>query len=189
MKKAILLLSVILSIIFVTGCSKNNDIVGNNDDEILQYLYKSDFMNAIGKDNITIVDTIYIDNSKVIGFLSNTGQGYLVYEKNKKGNYILTDNVAQGITQGDLGVSHFIGKYNLNNGLENSDNAYIVISNGDIVSKVEISINGRIFNKSLKTGKPSMILLKDMVPKSEYKDGVNFDCRYFDINNNELKNE
>lgn len=189
MKKAILLLSVILSIIFVTGCSENNDIVGNNDDEILQYLYKSDFMNTIGKDNITIVDTIYIDNSKVIGFLSNTGQGYLVYEKNKKGKYILTDNVAQGITQGDLGVSHFIGKYNLNNGLENSDNAYIVISNWDTVSKVEISINGRIFNKSLKTGKPSMILLKDMVPKSEYKDGVNFDCRYFDINNNELKNE
>ena len=89
MKKAILLLSVILSIIFVTGCSKNNDIVGNNDDEILQYLYKSDFMNTIGKDDITIIDTIYIDNSKVIGFLSNTGQGYLVYEKNKKGNYIL----------------------------------------------------------------------------------------------------
>ncbi|MCU9816307.1 hypothetical protein [Paraclostridium sp. AKS73] len=41
-------------------------------------------MNTIGKDNITIVDTIYIDNSKVIGFLSDTGQGYLVYEKIKK---------------------------------------------------------------------------------------------------------
>lgn len=189
MKKAILLLSVILSIIFVTGCSKNNDIIGNNDDEILQYLYKSDFMNTIGKDNITIADTIYIDNSKVVGFLSDTGQGYLVYEKNKKGNYILTDNTAQGITQSDLGVSHFICKYNLNNGLENSHNAYIVISNGDIVSKVEISINGRIFNKSMKTGKPSMIFLKNMVPKSEYKDGINFDCRYFDANNNELKNE
>ena len=189
MKKAILLLSVILSIIFVPGGSKNNDIVGNNDDEILQYLYKSDFMNTIGKDNITIVDTIYIDNSKVIGFLSDTGQGYLVYEKNKKGNYILTDNTAQGITQSDLGVSHFICKYNLNNGLENSHNAYIVISNGDTVSKVEISINGRIFNKSMKTGQPSMVLLKDMLPKSEYKDGINFDCRYFDANNNELKNE
>ncbi len=79
--------------------------------------------------------------------------------------------------------------YNLNNGLEHSDKAYIIISNGDIVSNVEISINGRVFNKSMETGKPSMILLKDMIPKSEYRDGVSFDCRYFDINNNELKNK
>lgn len=177
MKKSIILIIVILSIILVTGCSKNNDIVGNNDDEISQYLYKSDFMNAIENDNITIVDTIYIDKSKIVGFLSDTGQGYLVYEKNKKGNYMLTDSISQGITQGDLGVSHFIVKYNLNNGLEHSDNAYIVISNGSIVSKVKMSINGRIFNKSLKIGKPSMILIKDMVPKNKYKDGVNFDCK------------
>ena len=52
-----------------------------------------------------------------------------------------------------------------------------------------MSINGRIFNKSLKIGKPSMILIKDMVPKGEYKGGVNFDCKYFDVNNKELKNE
>lgn len=47
-----------------------------------------------------------------------------------------------------------------------------------------LSINGRIFNESMEIGKPSMILLKDVIPKSEYKDGVSFDCRYFDINNN-----
>lgn len=188
MKKTIILLGIILSIIFVTGCSNNSDIVGNTDDEILEYLHKSDF-NSIGKDNLTIVDTIYIDNSKIVGFLSDTGQGYFVYEKNKKGDYIMTDNMAQGITSSGLGVTNFIARYNLNNGLENSDYAYIVISNGDIVSNVEISINGHIFNESMETGKPSMILLNDVMPKSEYKDGVTFDCRYFDINNNELKND
>lgn len=72
--------------------------------------------------------------------------------------------------------------YNLNKGLEHSDYAYIV-------SNVEMSINGHIFNESMETGKPSMILLNDVMPKSEYKDGVTFDCRYFYINNNELKND
>lgn len=189
MKKAIILFGMILLIIFVTRCSNSSDVVGNTDDEILQYLHKSDFMDVIGKDNLTIVDTVYIDNSKIVGFLSDTGQGYFVYEKNEKGDYIMTNNMAQGITPGGLGATHFIVMYNLNNGLENSDNAYIVISNGDIVSNVEMSINGRVFNESMEIGKPSMILLNDMIPKSEYKDGVNFDCRYFDINNNELKNE
>lgn len=188
MKKAVILLGIILSIIFITRCSNNSDIVGNTEAEILEYLHKSDF-NSIGKDNITIVDTIYIDNSKIVGFLSDTGQGYCVYEKNKKGDYIMTDNMAQGITSSGLGVTNFIARYNLNNGLEHSDYAYIVISNGDIVSNVEMSINGHIFNKSMETGKPSMILLNDIIPKSEYKDGVTFDCRYFDINNNELKND
>lgn len=189
MKQIIILLSVILSIIFLTGCFKSNDVIGNTEDEILQYLHGSDFMNSIGKDNLTIIDIVYIDNSKIVGFLSDTGQGYAVYEKNKKGDYIMTDNKVQGITPNGLGVNHFIAMYNLNNGLEHSDKAYIVISNGDVVSNVEMSINGRVFNESIETGKTSMILLKDMIPKSEYKDGVSFDCRYFDMNNNELKNE
>lgn len=136
MKKAIILLGIILSIIFVTRCYNNSHIVGNTDDEILEYLYKSDFIKSIG-----------------------------------------------------LGVTNFIAMYNLNKGLEHSDYAYIVISNGNIVSNVEMSINGHIFNESMETGKPSMILLNDVMPKSEYKDGVTFDCRYFDINNNELKND
>ncbi|WP_297133587.1 hypothetical protein [Terrisporobacter sp.] len=83
MKKTIILLGIILSIIFVTECSNNSDRVGNTDDEILEYLHK-DFMTNIGNDNLTIVDTIYIDNSKIVGFLSDTGQGYFVYEKIKK---------------------------------------------------------------------------------------------------------
>ena len=188
MKKTIILLGIILSIMFVTECSNNSDRVGNTDDEILEYLHK-DFMSDIGNDNLTIVDTIYIDNSKIVGFLSDTGQGYFVYEKNKKGDYIMTGNMAKGITSSGLGVTNFVARYNLNNGLENSDYAYIVISNGDIVSNVEISINGHIFNESMEIGKPSMILLNDVMPKSEYKDGVSVDFRYFDINNNELKND
>ncbi|WP_289682984.1 hypothetical protein, partial [Romboutsia ilealis] len=91
MKKIIILINVIFSLIFIAGCT-NNDIVLNTDEEVLQYLNESDFMESIGKENLSIIDTIQIDDSKIVTFLSNTGQGYIVCEKNKKGNYIMTDN-------------------------------------------------------------------------------------------------
>lgn len=187
MKKIIILINVIFSLIFISGCT-NNDIVLNTDEEVLQYLNESDFMESIGKENLSIIDTIQIDDSKIVTFLSNTGQGYIVCEKNKKGNYIMTDNMAQGIESNGLGVSNFIVRYNLSDGLKFRNMAYIVISNGSNVSNVEISVNNRIFNDTLEMGKPSMVLLnlRDILSEEELEDMVDVNCRYFDIYNNEL---
>lgn len=195
MKKIIIFINVIFSLIFMAGCSNNdivlntdNDIVLNTDEEILQYLNESDFMESIGKENLSIIDTIQIDDSKIVTFLSNTGQGYIVCEKNEKGNYIMTDNMAQGIESNRLGVSDFIVRYNLNDELKFRNMAYIVISNGSNVSNVEISVNDRIFNDTLKMGQPSMVLLniRDILSEDELEDMVDVNCRYFDIDNNEL---
>ncbi|WP_303006911.1 hypothetical protein, partial [Romboutsia ilealis] len=185
MKKIIIFINVIFSLIFMAGCS-NNDIVLNTDEEILQYLNESDFMESIGKENLSIIDTIQIDDSKIVTFLSNTGQGYIVCEKNEKGNYIMTDNMAQGIESNRLGVSDFIVRYNLNDELKFRNMAYIVISNGSNVSNVEISVNDRIFNDTLKMGQPSMVLLnlRDILSEDELEDMVDVNCRYFDIYNN-----
>ena len=187
MKKIIILINVIFSLIFISGCT-NNDIVLNTDEEVLQYLNESDFMESIRKENLSIIDTIQIDDSKIVTFLSNTGQGYIVCEKNKKGNYIMTDNIAQGIESNGLGVSNFIARYNLSDGLKFKNMAYIVISNGSNVSNVEISVNNRIFNDTLEMGKPSMVLLnlRDILSEGELEDMVDVNCRYFDIYNNEL---
>ena len=187
MKKIIILINVIFSLIFIPGCT-NNDIVLNTDEEVLQYLNESDFMDSIGKENLSIIDTIQIDNSKIVTFLSNTGQGYIVCEKNEKGNYIMTDNMAQGIESNRLGVSNFIVRYNLSDGLKFRNMAYIVISNGSNVSNVEISVNNRIFNDTLEMGQPSMVLLnlRDILSEEELEDMVDVNCRYFDIDNNEL---
>lgn len=187
MKKIIMLINVIFSLIFIAGCT-NNDIVLNTDEEVLQYLKESDFMESIGKENLSIIDTIQIDDSKIVTFLSNTGQGYIVCEKNEKGNYIMTDNMAQGIESNRLGVSNFIVRYNLLDGLKFRNMAYIVISNGNDVSNIEISVNNRIFNETLEMGKPSMALLnlRDILPEEELEDMVDINCRYFDIDNNEL---
>ena len=187
MKKIIILINVIFSLIFIAGCT-NNDIVLNTDEEVLQYLNESDFMESIGKENLSIIDTIQIDDSKIVTFLSNTGQGYIVCEKNEKGNYIMTDNMAQGIESNRLGVSDFIVRYNLLDGLKFRNMAYIVISNGSNVSNVEISVNNRIFNDTLEIGQPSMVLLnlREILPEEELEDMVDINCRYFDIDNNEL---
>lgn len=187
MKKIIMLINVIFSLIFIAGCT-NNDIVLNTDEEVLQYLKESDFMESIGKENLSIIDTIQIDDSKIVTFLSNTGQGYIVCEKNEKGNYIMTDNMAQGIESNRLGVSNFIVRYNLLDGLKFRNMAYIVISNGNDVSNIEISVNNRIFNDTLEMGKPSMALLnlRDILPEEELEDMADINCRYFDIDNNEL---
>ena len=187
MKKIIILINVIFSLIFIAGCT-NNDIVLNTDEEVLQYLNESDFMESIGKENLSIIDTIQIDDSKIVTFLSNTGQGYIVCEKNEKGNYIMTDNMAQGIESNRLGVSNFIVRYNLSDGLKFRNMAYIVISNGSNVSNVEISVNNRIFNDTLEMGQPSMVLLnlRDILSEEELEDMIDVNCRYFDIDNNEL---
>ena len=187
MKKIIILINVILSLIFITGCT-NNDIVLNTDEEVLQYINGSGFMDTIGKENLSIIDTIQIDDSKIVTFLSNTGQGYIVCEKNEKGNYIMTDNMGQGIESNRLGISNFIVRYNLSDGLKFRNLAYIVISNGSNVSNVEISVNNRIFNDTLEMGQPSMVLLnlRDVLSKDELEGMVKVDCRYFDIYNKEL---
>ena len=187
MKKIIILINIVLSLIFITGC-KNNDIVLNNNDDILKYINESNFMNNIGKENLSIIDTIQIDKSKIVTFLSNTGQGYIVCEKNEKGNYIMTDNMAQGTVSNELGVTDFIVIYNLNNGFDKRNIAYIVISDGSKVSNVKMSVNDRIFNKNLEIGRPSVVLLNlsDVLSKDELEGMVKVDCRYFDIYNKEL---
>lgn len=101
----------------------------------------------------------------------------------------MTNNMAQMTDADGLGVSNYTFRYNINNGSDNGNMAYLVISNGSHVSNVEISINGHIFNESLEIGKPSMVLLKDVLSEDESQKSINFDCRYFDENNKELKVE
>lgn len=68
MKKIIILISAILTITYIIGYT-NKDIVFNNDEEILEYLNENDSMNEMGKENLSIIDTIHIDDSKIVIWL------------------------------------------------------------------------------------------------------------------------
>lgn len=182
MKKSIILFSMILLTLFTLGCS-NKEIYGNNDDEILKYLNQSDFLNSLGKENITIIDTIYVDDSKIVGFTTNTGQGVLAYKKDENRNYSMVDAKAEGTTVNSLGVTTYRIRYNYDDDLPGK--AYIVISNGDIVSKVDVSINKYNYSEQMKIGEPSMVMIKEDLPYDEANE-ITINYRYFDINNNEL---
>ena len=100
----------------------------------------------------------------------------------------MTDNMGQGTVSNELGVTDFIVRYNLNNGFDERNMAYIVISDGSKVSNVKMSVNDRIFNKNLEIGRPSVVLLnlRDVLSKDELEGMVKVDCKYFDIYNKEL---
>ena len=178
----------ILFIIFLNSCS-NNDIYGNTDAEILKYLQESDLLDNIGKDNIFINDIINIDNSKIVGFSTDTGQGVLVYDKDKNGNYVMSEGKAEGRNLDSIGVAIYRVMYNIYESFQDGKHAYVVLSTGDNISKVEIIINNKYkYSESIEIGKPSMTMIKEDIPRDESK-SMEIDYKYFDINGKELSDE
>lgn len=183
MKKQIIFILLIISSFTITGCTYTK-IPGNTDESIKQYLIGSKLINSPNKEDISIVDNTYIQNSKIVGFLSKYNNGVVICEKNKKGNYILSDVKCSTKKKETLGVEDFLVNYNTYNGASKSNNAFVLISDGSKVSHVEITINGTYTRKeSFKLDRPSMIVVSNdlLSKKSSY---VN--CKYFDKNNNEI---
>ncbi|MEG1312564.1 MAG: hypothetical protein RR942_11060 [Romboutsia sp.] len=187
MKKTISFFIMVLIILCIVGCSDKN-VYGNTENEILQYLKESDLLDVIGKDNISIVDSIYTKNSKIVGFSCDTGQGVIVYDKNKKGDYVMTDAQADGVDEKSLGITTYGIHYNSMR-LENANRAEIIMSNGKIVSDINVIINDKYkYSRSMDIGKPSMAMIKNDLPDEKSREVI-IDYRYFDINNNELQEE
>lgn len=186
MKKVIIFMSTILLTISIVGCNYN-EILGNTNDDILQYLYDSDLLNNIGKNNLTIIDTIYVDHSKIVGFLSDNGQGVIVYEENERGDYIMIDAQAQSTLDNNLGVTTYRIRYNSNDDF--GDKAYVVISQGGIVSSVRISINNNTYSDLIDVNNPSIIMFKENLLENELKEMITVNYNFFDIYNNELQFE
>lgn len=189
MKIRAIFFSIIILIIFtLAGCS-NKQIIGNNTESILNYLVESKLVNSFEKKDIKIIDDIYIGNSKIVGFISDTSQGVLLFEKNKTGDYILYDGQSNGINENSIGVTNYIVSYNNFKGLEKSEKALVLLSNGLKVSNVEISVNNSCtYEQALKIGKSSMIFL-DKNKIGNLDDDLNTSFKYFDKNNKEINSD
>ncbi|KKY00578.1 hypothetical protein VN21_13390 [Paraclostridium benzoelyticum] len=186
MKKQIIFILLIISSFTITGCTYTK-IPGNTDESIKQYLIGSKLINSPNQEDISIVDNTYIQNSKIVGFLSKYNNGVVICEKNKKGKYILSDIQFSTQKKETLGVENFLVNYNTYNGISKSSKAFVLISDGSKVSRVEITINDTYkCKKSFKPYGPSMIVVNSDVlsKKSSY---VN--CKYFDKNNNEINQD
>lgn len=191
-KKTFTLIKVIIIVaILILTCTiimrgRNSETIGNTDEEVLNNITSSDLMDSIGKENISIVDNIGIEDSKIVGFKSDTGHGYAVYEKNKQGDFVMTDSAAQGISDKGIRASDFVVHYNTSNGLEHSEKAYISISEDKHISKVAMRINERTFITPFDSSKPAMVVVSDVDPITHNKDGVTYKCIYFDKNGKEI---
>ena len=186
MKKIIIFMSLMISLILFVVCCSNDisDMTGNTEDEILKYLSKSDIINDNDKNNIAIIDTIYIERSKIVAFQTPSQVGYVAYEEDKNGDYKMIDNKAEGIN--DLGVYSFAIRYNRNSGNLSKDTAFITLSYGGNISSVEMSINDYKFNKDVKTDRSSMVAVYGFLSEEESKK-IDFSFKYFDENNKEIE--
>ena len=187
-KKGIVIIITLLAL-SISGCYNKSVKVmyGNDETEILQYLHETNLLDSIGKENVSIVDTTENNNSKIVGFASDRGQGFLLFEKDKKGNYTMSDNMAKGIDKEGIGITKYTALHNYNSELNHADKDFIVISNGNNnVSKIEITINNKYkYSKSIEVGKPSMVVFEENLPEEESK-AIGYVVRCFDIDNKEI---
>lgn len=159
MKKILLAIFVVLIMILVaTGYYFKQDKAsnGNNEDSIKKYLYS----NLIPKteNDINIIDTAEIENSKIVGFSTDKGQGVVMFDKDKKGNYTTgRDGVYDTIDKKHIKVSAFSVRYG-----NDSKSAYVIISDGKDVGKVEIVVNDKKkYSKKVKLNEPSMVIFNE----------------------------
>lgn len=185
MKRLSVFFSIIVLIFALVGCS-NKKILGNDTESILDYLEESKLANSAEKKDIKVFDDIYIGNSKIVGFRSDTSQGVLIFEKDKNGDYILHDGQSNVINENSIGVTDYIVSYNNYKGLEKSEKALVLLSDGLKVSNVEISINNNsAYKQNLKLGEPSMVFL-DKNKVGNLSGDLNISFKYFDKNKKEI---
>lgn len=185
MKRITLLILVILVNLFFIGCAESKVYLNKNSEE-LKYINKEELESIVDEYSSYIIDEIYVADTKIVGFSTDTTQGVFVYEKDNEGNYVLNQSNKLDIPTDGLGISNYRIIYQNYNDITNAKYGYIIISNGKKVSRVEIIINDIYkYNANLEIGKKSMVLIKENLTEDE-SSGVRLDVKYFDENNNEL---
>lgn len=153
---AIFVVSIMISVAIGYYFKQDKALNGNNEDSIKKYLYS----NLIPKteNDINIIETVEIENSKIVGFSTNKGQGVVIFDKDKKGNYTTgRDGVYDTIDKKHIKVSAFSVRYG-----NSSKSSYVIISDGKDVSRVELVVNGKkSYSKKVKLNEPSMVIFTD----------------------------
>ena len=131
--------------------------------------------------SLEIVDIKYIEDSKVIGFINGNRLGVCVFEKSEDNKYIL--NTLQVINY-QTTYNQFLIHYG-----ENLERAIEIISTGEDISKVKITVNNK-YNviQDLDTKKPSMTIFnKNQINININDDKINYYLNFFDLDGKEIK--
>lgn len=185
MKRIILVIAIILLNLFLISCIENKTYLNRNDEE-LKDTNKEELENIVDEYSLSVIDEIYVADTKIVGFSTDDTQGVFVYEKDDEGNYQLNQANKLDIAKDGLGISNYRVIYENYNDISNAKYGYVIVSNGKKVSRVEITINDIYkYTTDLEIGKESMVLIKENLT-SEESSGIRLDVKYFDNNNNEL---
>ncbi|WP_195987816.1 hypothetical protein [Clostridium sp. D53t1_180928_C8] len=185
MKRIILVISIILLNLLFISCMESKIYLNRNDEE-LKDINKEELENIVNEYSLSVIDEIYVADTKIVGFSTDSTQGVFVYEKDNEGKYQLNQANKLDISKDGLGVSNYRIIYENYNDISNAKYGYVIISNGKKVSKVEITINNIYkYTADLELGKESMVLIKENLTPEE-SSGIRLDVKYFDDNNNEL---
>ena len=107
-------------------------------------------------------------------------------KKDNEGKYQLNQTNKLDISKEGLGVSNYRIIYENYNDISKAKYGYVIISNGEKVSRVEITINDIYkYTADLELGRESMVLIKENLTPEE-SSGIRLDVKYFDDDNNEL---
>lgn len=175
MKKIIIALLIILSTILLFNYVKKTDktIYGNNDKEILEALNSDEMISGISKSNITLLDTLSIEDTKVTGFYSDKSSGYISFEKNKLNDYVFKEASAYDHKVEGLQTYHYCIRFNRNG--KNSLGLVFIKNVNDNISYAEVSVNNE---------KPIKIDFKDksmaLVDLNKETKESNITVKYFD---------
>ena len=185
MKRIILVISIVLLNLLLISCMESKIYLNRNDEEFKD-INKEELENIVNEYSLSVIDEIYVADTKIVGFSTDSTQGVFVYEKDNEGKYQLNQTNKLDISKEGLGVSNYRIIYENYNDISKAKYGYVIISNGEKVSRVEITINDIYkYTADLELGRESMVLIKENLTPEE-SSGIRLDVKYFDDDNNEL---
>ena len=136
--------------------------------------------------NSVASSAIWIIVSLVLAIVGGIVLYFTFLKKDNEGKYQLNQTNKLDISKEGLGVSNYRIIYENYNDISKAKYGYVIISNGEKVSRVEITINDIYkYTADLELGRESMVLIKENLTPEE-SSGIRLDVKYFDDDNNEL---
>ncbi|WP_042273954.1 hypothetical protein [Faecalimicrobium dakarense] len=176
MNKKFLKILVVIFILFIFCFLYNaREIYGNNRDLIISSIKKSKLIDD--KNSIKITDIIDIEDARFIGFFcDNSKIGVITFLKNHEGNY---EKVDMDIKNGTI-MEEFVIRY----GNDINKYKYVVVSNGDKLSRIDLTINNKYTeSKYIPINKYSINIFSMNLPEGDLK-SINLESNFFDSSGN-----
>lgn len=176
-KKFLRILIIIFILCILHFLYNNKEIYGNNRGLIISSIKKSTLVKD--KNSIKITDIIDIGNARFVGFFCDDSKiGVITFLKNHDGNY---EKIDMDIKIGDL-MEEFVVRY----GNDINKYKYVVVSNGDKLNKVNLTINNEyIESKCIPINKYSINVFSMNLPEGDLK-SISLESNFFDSSGNAI---